>query len=99
MEDTILNYLTQEKNKTPVVAQMVAEKLCRYEDIKNEFLKWLETRSFDFDDPLVVSGYTAKDIAKMAPFMDGTGVYNFMVTLREKPDSAKQYIEEGFPIL
>ena len=29
--------------------------------------------------------------------MDGVGIYNFMVSLRERPDKAKRIIAEGFP--
>ena len=99
MDLNIYNYLINEKNNSEAVANTITEKVCRHEDIKNEFLKWLEKRNYDFDNPLTISGYTAKDIVKMAPFMNGIGVYTFMVTLREKPDKAKQYIEEGFKIL
>ena len=99
MDLNIYNYLVNEKNNSKAVASTITEKVCRHEDIKNEFLKWLEKRNYDFDNPLTISGYTAKDIVKMAPFMDGIGVYTFMVTLREKPDKAKQYIKEGFKIL
>ena len=98
MNTEIYDYLIKEKNKSPTVATMLAEKVCRYDDIKNEFLKWLKIRNYDFDDPLSISGYTAKDIIKMAPFLDGIGVFTFMVTLREKPETAAEYIKEGFTI-
>jgi hypothetical protein len=48
------------------------------------------------DNPLAVGGYTAQDINNLAPFMDGLGVFTFMVTLREDPAKAKEYIEGGF---
>ena len=98
MDPSVHDYLVKEKKNSLVVANLIGEQVCRYEDIKNEFLKWLKQRNFDFDNPLNISGYTAKDIASMAPVMDGVGVYTFMVTLREEPDRAKQYIEEGFKI-
>ncbi len=98
MNTDIYNYLIEEKNKVPEVATSLTEKVCKYDDIKNEFLKWLKARNYDFDEPLSVSGYTAKDIVKIAPFLDGIGVFNFMVTLREKPETAAQYIKEGFKI-
>ncbi|MDR2344126.1 MAG: hypothetical protein LBD86_06320 [Spirochaetaceae bacterium] len=44
-----------------------------------------------------VEGYTAEMIARLAPFMDGVGVYNFLVTLRERPDNGKRIIVAGFP--
>jgi len=33
----------------------------------------------------------------LAPFMDGVGIYNFLITLRERPENAKRIIAEGFP--
>ena len=98
MDTDIYNYLTKEKNNTPAVANKIFKKVCKYEDIKNEFLKWLKVRNYDYEAPLSVSGYTAKDIVEMAPFMDGVGVYTFMVTLSDEPEAASEYIKKGFPI-
>ena len=99
MDTEIYDYLIKEKHKTPIAAQILSAKVCKYEDIKTDFLKWLKVRNYDYDAPLSVSGYTAKDIVKMAPFMDGIGVYTFMVTLRDEPEAAEGYIKEGFKIL
>ena len=74
----------------------LVEKLSKYDDIKDEFIKWSKQQSYDFEKPVKSGDYTAKEIAKTAPNLNGIGVYTFMVTLRDKPEQAKQYIEEGF---
>jgi len=81
---------------TEVVAARADTKLSKHEDIRNEFEEWIRNRFFNTENPLSVGGYTAQEIYKLAPFMDGLGVFNFMVTLREEPIKAKEYIDSGF---
>jgi len=92
----IMEYLLKEKLMTEVVAARTEKKVSKYEDIRNEFEAWIKNKTYNTDNPLVVGGYTAQDICKLAPFMDGLGVFNFMVTLREEPAKAKEYIDGGF---
>lgn len=96
-ESHIIQYLRRKGVESPEVAGSLTEKATRYDDIKQELLEWLKTGDFR-EDGVEIEGYKAKDIAKLAPFMDGVGVCNFMVDLREKPEIAKKYIASGFPI-
>ena len=75
---------------------MALKKIEKYEDICKEFCLWLEKRDYEFDNPLEVGGYTAKQIFELNPRLNGIGVYNFLITLREEPEVANKYIEEGF---
>jgi len=93
----IQDYLVNERNQKPAVAAKIAQPFENHEDLRRELEEWIERRCFARDSPLVVEGYTAEMIFGLAPFMDGVGVYNFMVTLRERPDWAKQMIAAGFP--
>jgi len=95
--DTILNYLISVRNQKPEVAAKIVQPLARHGDIRAELEQWIEKQAYPSKNPLTIEGYTAVAIAKLAPFMDGVGVYNFMVTLRERPDNAKRIIAEGFP--
>ena len=70
----------------------------RNADIAAEFEEWIQNGVSEFFDGIAIEGYTARQIKELAPFMDGVGVYNFLVTLRENPDKAKKYLAEGFPI-
>lgn len=94
--EQILNYLTNELHQSERIASRNAAKLCKYDDIKAEFLAWVDTKSFS-DSGLVIEGYNAKNISELAPFMNGVGVYNFMVTLRDNPELAHETIAAGFP--
>ena len=92
----IMDYLLKEKQMTEPVAARTEKKVSKYEDIRKEFEYWIKNKAYNTDNPLVVGDYTAQDIYKLAPFMDGLGVFNFMVTLREDPAKAKEYIDGGF---
>ena len=94
--NVIMEYLLNEKKMTETVAKRTVEKISKYEDIRNEFEFWIANKTYVKDSPLVVDGYSAQDIYNLAPFMDGLGVFNFMVTLRDDPEKAKEYIDGGF---
>jgi len=94
--NTIMDYLLNEKQMTEIVAARTEKKISKYEDIRKEFEFWITNKTYNTESPLIVDGYTAQDIYKLAPFMDGLGVFNFMVTLRDDPVKAKEYIDGGF---
>ena len=95
--EKIVSYLVSERNQKQEVAVKIALPFEKHDDIRFELENWIERREYSQDVPLTVEGYTAEMISKLAPFMDGVGVYNFMVTLRERPDNGKRIITEGFP--
>ena len=95
--ETIKNYLINVRKQKPEVVAKIMLPLEGHDDIRAELEQWIERREYPQDNPLTVEGYTAEAISKLAPFMDGVGVYNFMVSLRERPDNAKRIIAEGFP--
>lgn len=95
--EMIRRYLIDERCQTPEAADKILAPLEKHEDICSELVNWIIQRKFTQDSPLAIEGYTAQMISDLAPFMDGVGVYNFLVTLRERPDNAKRIISEGFP--
>jgi len=96
MTEKIVNYLINTRNQKPEVAAKVSMPFERHNDIRAELEGWIARQAYPQDNPLTIEGYTAASISKLAPFMDGVGVYNFMVTLRERPDNAKRIIAERF---
>ena len=93
---TIIDYLINVRNQKPAVAAKIAAPLEKHTDILVELEQWIERQEYPHDNPLTIEGYTAEAISKLAPFMDGVGVYNFMVTLRERPENGKRIIKDGF---
>ena len=94
----INDYLINEKGvKSEVVRKMLTEKVLKYDDIAKDFLRWLEVRNYD-EAEVEVEHWTAKRIYNEAPILDGIGVFNFLVTLREEPEEAEKIIEEGFVV-
>lgn len=99
MEAQIEEYLQYENGvDSEVVRQKLQQKVLKYDDIAAEFSRWLETRVYD-EAGLEIGGYRAKDIYELAPQLDGIGVFNFLVTLRDAPDEAEKYIQSGFVVL
>ncbi len=96
--ETIRNYLITEKKTDPAIVDRILRKLAKHEDILAACRTWVETKEHGTEDALTIEGYTAVDIASLAPFMDGVGVYTFLVSLRENPDKAKEIIAAGFPV-
>jgi hypothetical protein len=80
------------------LAKRHAEKVSRYDDIRSEFEYWIQSGDYPVENPLTIEEYSAKGIYTLAPSLNGLGVFNFMVTLREAPDKAKSYIKEGFKV-
>ena len=93
--DDVIRYFTEEKKETPVVARILEKPLVKYDDIKDAFLHWLDTRQFSSEP--VVLGYTPKIIHDLNPELDASGVYQFLVTLRDNRDKAEEYIKNNFP--
>ena len=93
----IKEYIVNNKKMPAVIAEKTVIKFERNPDIANEFSKWLESGEYETNNPLIVEGYSASDIYKLAPFLDGMGVFNFLISLREQPEKAKLQIESGFP--
>ena len=91
----IATYLTQEKKIPSPVAKRLAAKFERHPDILAELEAWIKTGRYE--DGVQVEGYAATAIHDLAPFLDGPGVFSFLVTLRENPETAKRQIAEGFP--
>lgn len=89
-------YFVEELKITGHLMFMMIDKIKKYDDIYDEFCYWLERRNYDKENPIMVDGYTAKQIYELNPNLDGIGVYNFLITLREKPERAKEHIRSGF---
>lgn len=94
--DKIMEYLIDERDNSEVSARLILRSLSKYNDIMEEFSNWINSRIYPKQNAISVEGYTARDISQIAPFMDGAGVYSFLVTLRDEPVKAKEIMRNGF---
>lgn len=92
--DPIIEYFVAEKKETLVVAKILAKTLEKYGDIKDGFINWLNTR--EYSEIPEVGGYSAVKIHEMQPELDASGVYQFLVTLRDNPQKAQEYMGNNF---
>ena len=93
----IIDYFKNEIGKSDAVYKLLFKDLSKYDDIFNEFTKYLVQKTYDMPNAINVEGYTAKQIAELNPNFKATGVYTFLNYLREKPEEAKETIRKGFP--
>ena len=97
-QEEVETYLLQEKHiQSEVVRKMLAKKVLKYEDIAADFAQWYERRDYR-NCEVEERGWTAQRIYNQSPQLDGIGVFNFLVTLRDSPQAAEEIISEGFTI-
>jgi len=83
----INKYFMEELNMSSNDAIARTNRINTYDDIAKEFGKWIDERIFP-ENGVSVNGYNAKTIHKIAPSMNGAGVYNILVVMRENPENA-----------
>ena len=95
--DILMHYLTETLNQKRMLAERNYKRISEFEDIRAELEACIQNHRIP-DDGVTVEGYSAKEIRKLAPFLNDLGVYNFLISLRVDPEKAKKQIEEGFII-
>ncbi len=97
--DIIKKYLIEDKKSSEKVATLISSKFSQHSDIKEELELCISKGEDAISNPVSICGYTAKSILKIQPLLELVGAYSFLITLREKPQKAKEYIDEGIPVL
>lgn len=93
---TIIKYFKEDAKMNDFVAKTLFKDLSKYDDILNEFTKYLNQKTYDLENAIEINGYTAKKIHELNPSFDPTGVYTFMELLRTDPKRAEEIIKGGF---
>lgn len=78
----------------PLFLKMKFAKLNKHPDISAEFEHWISKQKYKAAG-IKVNGYSAKDLAKLSPFLDGEGAFMLLIELRENPDNAMKKIKKG----
>jgi len=93
----IVDYFKTELKSSDHVAKKCFEDLSKYDDIFNEFTKYLVQKTYDLKDAISVNGYTAKQLHELQPTLTASGIYTFLQWLRDEPEKAQDVIRKGFP--
>ena len=93
----VLNYLLTETAMTEKEALDTFHDLEKYQDILEEFTKWIQTRKYLAQDAIRVEGYTAQKLVESTR-LSPVGAYNYLIALREKPEEALDWLKRGLPI-
>ena len=94
--DLVCDYFIKEKEMTDVVAKVVYKDVAKYDDILNEFTKYLVQKTYDIPNAIEINGYTAKKISELNPSFAPSGVYSFLTLLRDDYEEAQNIINSGF---
>ncbi len=97
MKEFIISYCINVLGYTPNQAEEEADKLIKHPDILKEFINWLATGKYESNNPLTIEGYTAQRLHEEFDFLKPIGVYNYLISLREKPEEALKWIKKGLP--
>lgn len=94
--ETIMKYFKEDAKVNDEVAKILFKDLSKYDDILDEFTKYLNQKTYDLENAIEINGYTAKKIHELNPTFEPTGVYTFMELLRTDPEKAEEIIKGGF---
>lgn len=94
--ETIIKYFKEDAKVNDEVAKILFKDLSKYDDILNEFTKYLNQKTYDLENAVEINGYTAKKIHELNPSFEPTGVYTFMELLRTDPKRAEEIIKGSF---
>lgn len=84
------------KNNIPL--PLLKSKLQKFKknlDIATEFEYWITNGIYCTEDAVCVEGYTAKDLSKKTPYLNGEGAFMLLIELRETPQTALKKIANG----
>ena len=92
----VIKYFKEEEKVNDYIGKLLFKDISRYDDILNEFTKYLNQRTYDLKDAVEINGYTAKKLHELNPKFNPSGVYTFMELLRSNPVKAEEIIKSGF---
>ena len=81
--------------RTGIVPFLLKSKIARLEknpDILAEFVQWIEDGTYQEQNCVAVSGFSAKALAEKSPLLDGEGAFMTLIELRDNPEKAKEMI-------
>lgn len=96
MRESVYQYLMENENVTEKVANMMCDKFEKHPDIMSELVSYIQNETFPQENPISVQGYTAEQI-ESTTYLKPVGAYNYLIYLRNKPETALENLKKGLP--
>ena len=95
--ENIRNYISKEVGLSSEQLEDAIDKLTCYKDICEESLYWINNRRFVDDSRcLIIDGFSAKKLYETT-YLQPIGAYNYLVSLRNNPQTALENLKSGLP--
>ena len=95
MKQKVLDYFKNELKLGEKAVEMMLIKVSKYDDIYESFLVWLEERVFDNIETPCICEYNPKKLSEKFSHLQGIGIFNLMVDLRDNQDITIEKIKQG----
>ena len=100
----IMEYIINALGKNQEYAKKAYEKLCKYQDIRNEFYNYVMNEEFPkeniikwMNQPEFKRVYSAEELCNTT-ILKPLGAYNYLIYLRDNPEEALANLKAGLPI-
>ena len=93
----IMEYIINALGKNQEYAKKAYEKLCKYQDIRNEFYNYVMNEEFPKENIIKCEGYSAEELCNTT-ILKPLGAYNYLIYLRDNPEEALANLKAGLPI-
>ena len=92
-----MQYIINALGKNQEYAKKAYEKLCKYQDIRNEFYNYVMNEEFPKENIIKCEGYSAEELCNTT-ILKPLGAYNYLIYLRDNPEEALANLKAGLPI-
>lgn len=94
-KQSVYDYLINELNLSEKASESMFKKVSKYKDIYEQFIIWLEVRSFTGINLPEICEYTPEKLSEQFPHLKGIGVFNILVDLIDNTEKALDRLNKG----
>lgn len=89
----ISNYLLNASNHDEKIAIMNFDTISEHDIILNEFIEVVTKKTMDIENPIIIEGYSAKDISNITKKYNYVDIYCSMTILKNDPERFKLLLD------
>ncbi len=91
--NSIQDYLVEKCGMNEFFAMQLIERLKTHRDIFNEFVDYVRTG--EYKDGAKSGEWTAKKLSEELPHLEPQTIFEFLIGLRDEPETYEKYIADG----